>query len=82
MAPRNPATRMRDCWCIEGIVTGARLGQQIVLYAKSGRWWVQPAFQRPRLCGVVLWLRWRNGLLRQHGRKPPKHSATAPRPAA
>jgi len=27
---------------IEGRVTGAKPGQQIVLYAKSGTWWVQP----------------------------------------
>lgn len=27
---------------IEGRVTGASAGQKIVLYAKSGRWWVQP----------------------------------------
>src|SRR5438128_1164734 len=27
---------------IEGRVMGARPGQQIVLYARSGKWWVQP----------------------------------------
>ncbi|MGA7626795.1 MAG: hypothetical protein WB630_07610 [Candidatus Acidiferrales bacterium] len=27
---------------ISGRVTGARLGQQIVVYARSGPWWVQP----------------------------------------
>jgi hypothetical protein len=32
---------------IEGIVTGAQPGQQIVLYAKSGRWWVQPLVTHP-----------------------------------
>jgi len=32
---------------IEGIVTGGQPGQQIVLYAKSGRWWVQPLVTHP-----------------------------------
>src|SRR5262245_9135949 len=32
---------------IEGIVTGARAGQQIVLYARSGAWWVQPLVNQP-----------------------------------
>jgi hypothetical protein len=32
---------------IEGRVTGARAGQQIVLYAKSGVWWVQPLVVQP-----------------------------------
>ncbi|HVP46545.1 MAG TPA: glycoside hydrolase family 16 protein [Bryobacteraceae bacterium] len=32
---------------IEGRVTGAHTGQQIVLYAKSGAWWVQPLVTRP-----------------------------------
>ncbi len=32
---------------IEGIVKGAQPGQQIVLYAKSGRWWVQPLVTHP-----------------------------------
>jgi len=32
---------------IEGRVTGARPGQQIVLYARSGAWWVQPLVTRP-----------------------------------
>ncbi|HLJ44632.1 MAG TPA: glycoside hydrolase family 16 protein [Bryobacteraceae bacterium] len=27
---------------IEGVVKGAKAGQRIVLYAKSGKWWVQP----------------------------------------
>jgi hypothetical protein len=27
---------------ISGRVTGARPGQQIVVYARSGPWWVQP----------------------------------------
>jgi hypothetical protein len=32
---------------IEGGVTGARAGQQIVLYARSGTWWVQPLVNQP-----------------------------------
>jgi len=32
---------------IEGRVTGARPGQQIVLYARSGKWWVQPLVNQP-----------------------------------
>jgi hypothetical protein len=36
--------RMDD---IDGHVTGARAGQQIVLYAHSGVWWVQPLTNQP-----------------------------------
>jgi hypothetical protein len=32
---------------IEGRVTGAKPGQQIVLYAKNGLWWVQPFGNQP-----------------------------------
>ena len=32
---------------IAGRVTGARPGQQVVLFAKSGVWWVQPFTVRP-----------------------------------
>ena len=32
---------------IEGVVTGAKAGQRVVLYAKSGVWWVQPTFDEP-----------------------------------
>ena len=32
---------------IQGRVTGARPGQQIVLYAKTGMWWIQPLFNSP-----------------------------------
>ena len=32
---------------ITGRVTGARLGQQIVIYARSGPWWVQPWPDKP-----------------------------------
>lgn len=32
---------------IEGRVVGARAGQQLVLYARSGQWWVQPLARQP-----------------------------------
>jgi hypothetical protein len=32
---------------IEGRVTGASSGQKIVLYAKTGKWWVQPLVDQP-----------------------------------
>ena len=32
---------------IEGRVTGASPGQKIVLYAKTGKWWVQPLIDQP-----------------------------------
>lgn len=32
---------------IEGRVTGASPGQKIVLYAKTGKWWVQPLTDQP-----------------------------------
>jgi hypothetical protein len=32
---------------IEGRVLGAQSGQQLVLYAKSGEWWVQPLTNQP-----------------------------------
>jgi hypothetical protein len=32
---------------VEGRVTGASQGQKIVLYAKTGKWWVQPLVDQP-----------------------------------
>lgn len=32
---------------IEGRITGARPGQRVVLFAKSGVWWVQPVAEEP-----------------------------------
>lgn len=32
---------------IEGMVQGATAGEQVVLYAKSGKWWVQPMVSQP-----------------------------------
>ena len=44
---------------IEGTVKGARPGQQIVLYAKRERWWVQPLVAEP-FTPVRSSLRWTN----------------------
>ncbi len=32
---------------IAGRVTGAKPGQRVILFARSGTWWVQPSFTRP-----------------------------------
>jgi hypothetical protein len=32
---------------IEGVVKSARPGQQVVLYARSGKWWIQPLRTQP-----------------------------------
>ncbi len=32
---------------IEGVVKGGQPGQQVALYAKSGKWWIQPLQSRP-----------------------------------
>src|SRR5689334_10195529 len=32
---------------IEGVVKGAAPGEKIVLYAKTGKWWVQPLIDQP-----------------------------------
>jgi hypothetical protein len=47
---------------IEGIVKGAQPGQQIVLYAKSGRWWVQPLVTHPftKLAAQASVMKWTN----------------------
>jgi hypothetical protein len=44
---------------IEGIVQGGEPGQKIVLYAKSGDWWVQPLADTP-LTTVQKDLSWKN----------------------
>ena len=45
---------------IEGRVTGAQPGQQIVLYAKSeGLWWIQPFADRP-FTSIQADSRWKN----------------------
>jgi PAS domain S-box-containing protein len=45
--PRSAEGNPYKLLTIEGRVTGAHTGQQIVLYARSGAWWVQPLADRP-----------------------------------
>src|SRR5580704_7255908 len=47
---------------IEGFVRGSQPGQQIVLYAKSGRWWVQPLVTHPftKLAAQASPMKWTN----------------------
>src|ERR1035441_8817679 len=47
---------------IEGFVTGAHTGQRIVLYAKSGRWYVQPLVTHPftKLTAQAAGMKWTN----------------------
>ncbi len=46
---------------IEGTVSGSKPGQQIVLYAKSGTWWVQPFVGTP-FTEIQPDFRWRNSI--------------------
>jgi hypothetical protein len=46
---------------IEGTVSGAKPGQQIVLFAKSGTWWVQPYVKRP-YTEIQADSRWQNSI--------------------
>jgi hypothetical protein len=45
---------------IEGRVTGGSPGEKIVLYAKTGKWWVQPLIDQP-LTNIRPNLKWTNG---------------------
>ena len=47
---------------IEGFVTGAQPGQRIVLYVKSGRWYVQPLVTHPftKLTAQAAGMKWTN----------------------
>ena len=47
---------------IEGFVNGARPGEEIVLYAKSGQWWVQPLVTHPftKLAAQAGRMKWTN----------------------
>ena len=45
--PPAEATRTDKLDIIQGRVAGARPGQQIVLYARTGTWWVQPLSTGP-----------------------------------
>jgi hypothetical protein len=44
---------------IEGKVTGARPGQQIVLFSRSGKWWLQPLVSFP-FTKILKDSKWRN----------------------
>jgi hypothetical protein len=46
---------------IEGTVSSSKPGQQIVLYSKSGTWWVQPWVKRP-FTGIQPDFRWQNSI--------------------
>lgn len=45
--PQSDASGNQKHDIIEGIVKGGRSGQRIVLYARSGKWWVQPLRASP-----------------------------------
>ncbi len=72
---------------IEGRVDGARSGQQVVLYARSGAWWVQPLADQP-YTGIQPDSTWRNSihpgtqyaaLLVEPGYRPPALAITLPK---
>jgi hypothetical protein len=78
---------------LEGIVTGAQPGQQIVLYARSGRWWVQPLVTHPftKLSAHASTMKWTNAthlgteyaaLLVEPGYHPPPALDDLPEPGA
>ena len=71
---------------IEGKVTNARPGQQVVLFARSGVWWVQPTAESP-YTAIQRDARWKNvthpgsayaALLVNPGYHPPATTNTLP----
>jgi len=73
---------------IEGFAKGATAGQEIVLYAKSGKWWVQPLVEQP-MTAVQKTFRWTNAthlgtdyaaLLVKAGYRPPASLDSLPQP--
>jgi len=73
---------------IAGRVTGARPGQQLVLFAKSGVWWVQPLTVQP-FTGIDAGGAWKNtihlgtdyaALLVEPGYRPPATTDVLPQP--
>src|SRR5215471_20920014 len=73
---------------IEGSVTGARAGQQIVLYARSGTWWLQPLVNQP-FTKIQSNAKWTNAthlgteyaaLLVEPNYRPPATTDTLPTP--
>jgi len=75
---------------IEGVVKGARPGQQLVLYARSGKWWVQPLVGQP-FTGIPKSSKWTNAthlgteyaaLLVDAGYRPPAVLGALPSPSS
>ena len=73
---------------IEGHVTGASPGDKIVLYAKTGEWWVQPLVDQP-ITNLRPNFRWTNAthlgtdyaaLLVKDGYRPQRVLASLPKP--
>jgi hypothetical protein len=73
---------------IEGRVTGASPGQQVVLYARAGAWWVQPLADQP-FTKVQPNSTWRStthlgteyaALLVEPGYRPPSKADVLPQP--
>jgi hypothetical protein len=73
---------------IEGNVKGARAGQQIVLYARSGAWWLQPLVNQP-YTKIQSNMKWTNAthlgseyaaLLVDPNYRPPATADTLPTP--
>jgi len=71
---------------IEGTVTGSHEGQQIVLYAKNGSWWLQPLLEAP-FTRILPNSKWLNGthlgsdyaaLLVDRGYRPDRNIKTLP----
>ncbi|HEX8568278.1 MAG TPA: hypothetical protein VF648_21740 [Pyrinomonadaceae bacterium] len=71
---------------IEGTVSGSKPGQQIVLFAKSGTWWLQPFVKRP-YTEIQTDSRWQNSihggtdyaaLLVEPNYRPPSRTDTLP----
>lgn len=73
---------------IEGVVKHVRAGQLVVLYAKSGRWWVQPLLSHPftRVRGDTKWTNATHlgteyaALLVEPGYRPPPAMDVLPAP--
>jgi hypothetical protein len=75
---------------IEGIVSGGSPGQKIVLYAKTGKWWVQPLVDQP-MTDVRTNAKWTNAthlgthyaaLLVKDGYRPQRTLDSLPQPDA
>ncbi|HEY6806428.1 MAG TPA: glycoside hydrolase family 16 protein [Pyrinomonadaceae bacterium] len=85
-APRSDPGGPDTLETISGRVTGARPGQQIVLYAKAAKWWVQPMADQP-FTPIQADSHWQNSihlgtdyaaLLVEPGFKPPATTDSLP----